>query len=296
MYTTPLSFEEYLKPKTIEEAVSFLARCGKEAKLLAGGTDLLNLVRNGALMPKWVIDIAEIPELDYVRVDETGSLRIGALATLKVVGQSQVVTEGWPIICEAIRRMGMTQLRNMGTVVGNICRASPSADSASTLLVLDAVVEIKGPGKSRNVPLGEFFTGPGMTVLNDDEMVTGISVPKLPAGAGTAFLKQTRVAEDLAKVNVATLVVRQNGVCKEARIGLGGVAPTPMRAREAEEILRGKQLDDKLLEQAAKEAADETKPITDLRSTAEYRKELSKVLVGRAIKIAWERTQGKKGG
>lgn len=294
MYTAPLTFEEYLKPKTVDDAVSALARYGKEAKFLAGGTDLINLVRHRALVPKCVIDLTEIPGLDYVRVDEEGSLMIGALTTLKAVGRSPVVNQGWPILCEAVCRMGTTQLRNMGTVVGNLCRASPSADTASTLLVLEASLEITTRSGTRAMPLQEFFIAPGKTALNDDEIVTEICVPKLQAGTGTAFLKLTRVAEDLAKVNVATVLTVQNSICKDARIALGGVTPIPIRAMKAEEILRGNHLDDKIIVLAAKAAANETTPITDVRSTAEYRKELSNVLVIRALKISWERRFARK--
>ncbi len=295
-YTTAPKFEEYYQPKTIEEAISLLARYGKESKLLAGGTDLLNFMRGGALSPKYLIDITRIPGLDHVTVDETGTLRIGALATPKAVAESEAVKKEWPLLREAISEIGPTQLQNMCTVVGNISRASPSADSAPALLVLDASVVIKGPSEIRIVPVQEFFMGPGETALGENEIVTEIRLPRLPAGTGTAFLKLTRVAEDLAKVNVASLLVVQDGVCKEARISLGGVAPTPMRAKKAEEVLKGNRLDDELIALAAETAAGETRPITDVRSTAEYRKEVSKVLVGRAIKLSWERVQGRKGG
>jgi carbon-monoxide dehydrogenase medium subunit len=234
--------------------------------------------------------------LEYVTVDETGALRIGALATPKAVAESEAVKEEWPLLCEAVLHIGGKQTQNMCTVVGNISRASPSADSAPALLVLEASVEIKGPSETRVVPLQEFFVGPGETVLNEDEIVAEIRVPKLPARTGSVFLKQTRLAEDLAKINVASLLVVQNGGCKEARLALGGVDPTPIRAKKAEEVLKGNRLDDELIAQAAKTAAAEIRPITDLRSTAEYRKEVSKVLVSRAIKISWERAQGKKEG
>lgn len=295
-HTTRPTFEYYFRPKTIEEAVSLLASYGKEARLLAGGTDLVPLMRNRAVMPKYVIDITEIPELDYVRVDKTGTLKIGALATIKAVEQSKTVKEEYPLLYEATHRLGTTQLRNMATVVGNICRASPSADTAPPLLALDASVEIVGPDGTKIVPLDGFFTGPGETILDATEMVTEVRVPKPPIGTGTAFLKSTRVADDLAKVNAASVLTVQNGVCKDVRLALGGVAPTPVRAKKAEQILRDNKLEDELIEVAATTAADETNPITDLRSTDEYRKELSKVLVRRVIKISWKRAQGRKGG
>lgn len=294
-YTIHPTFEHYYQPETVEEALSLLDRCGKEARLLAGGTDLMNLMRNRAVAPSCVIDISRVSGLADITVAPSGDLRIGAMAALKAVAGSAVVVEGWPLLREAILQMGMTQLRNMGTVAGNICRASPSADSAPALLVLEARVEVRGSGGSREVPVGRFFAGPGQTVLKSNEMVTAIRVPPLPAGTGTAFLKLARVAEDLAKVNVAVLLVRQNDVCQQARIALGGVAPTPIRAGKAEAVLRGKPPDDKLMAKAGVTAAGETSPISDVRSTADYRRELSRVLVSRAIGIAWGRASGKKG-
>jgi len=295
-HTTRPKFENYFRPKTIEEAVSLRASYGKESRLLAGGTDLLPLIRNRAMMPKCVIDITDIPGLDYIKIDKTGALSIGALATIKAVEQSEIVKEAYPLLSEAAHQMGTTQLRNMGTIVGNICRASPSADTASPLLALKASVEIVGPNEKRVVLLEEFFTGPGETLLDDSEMVTEIRVPKLPPGTGTAFLKLTRVAHDLAKINAASVLTVENGVCQDARIALGGVAPTPIRARKAEQVLRGNKLDDERIETAARTAAEETRPITDLRSTAEYRKEMSKVTVRQALKISWERALGRKEG
>ena len=183
----------------------------------------------------------------------------------------------------------------MGTVIGNICRASPAADTAPPLLALEARVEIAGPGGSRVVPLEDFFIAPGETVLKPGEMVAGIRVPKLQANTGTAFLRITRVAADLAKVNVASVVTIKDGACQEARIALGGVAPTPIRAKKAEGFLAGKKLEDEVIEKAAGLAADESRCIDDVRSTAEYRKEVVKVLVSRAIRICQTRAQGKVG-
>ena len=290
------SLEGYLRPKTIEEAISLFGQYGKEAKVFAGGTDLLNLLRSQVFMPKYVIDITRIAELDYIRYDEVDGLRIGARATLSAVGLSKTVNAKYQLLHEAIHQMGSTQVRKMGTVVGNLCRASPSADTAPPLLVLEAVVKIVGSAETRTLPLREFFTGTGETILKDYEILTEIQVPDLPAGTGTAFLKVTRVAIDLAKVNVASVLTVRNGVCKDARIALGAVAPTPIRARKAEEVLRGKKLESKVIEEAAEVAAGETEAIGDIRCSADYRKELSKVLVRRAIKISLERTGGKAGG
>ncbi len=290
-YNTLPAFEHYFRPKTMGEVASLLASYGKGAKILAGGTDLLVLMRARALRPKCIIDIAQIPGLDYIKHGETNTLRIGALATLREVELSKIIKEDYLLLYEAIHQMATVNVKNMGTVVGNICRASPSADTAPPLLALEAEVEVVGPSETRVVPLEEFFIGPGETILKHYEVVTEVQVPKLRPGTGTAFLRVTRVAADLAKVNIASVLTIKDGTCEDAKIALGGVAPTPIRAKKAEGILRGCKLENEVIEEAARTAADETRPITDVRSTEEYRKELSRVLVRRAIKISWERAK-----
>lgn len=290
-YNTMPTFEYYFRPETVEEVVSLLMRYGEEAKILAGGTDLLVLMRSRSVVPRCVVDITRLPGLDYIKKEKTDTLKIGALATLRAVELSNLVKEEYPLLNEAVTRMANTQIRNMATVVGNICRASPSADTAPPLLALEASVEISGPDESRIVPLESFFTGPGETVLKPSEMVTEILVPKLRINTGTAFLRATRVAADLAKVSVASVVVVEDGTCKVARIALGGVAPTPIRARAAEDLLMGNKLEDRVIEEAASLAVEESKPISDVRSTEEYRREICKVLVSRAIKTSLERAQ-----
>jgi CO/xanthine dehydrogenase FAD-binding subunit len=294
-YTTLPPLEYYFQPKTVSDAVSLLVSYGEEAKILAGGTDLLVLMRSRALRPECIVDITRVPGLDYISYQDEDGLRIGALATLRAVELSKVVKDKYLVLYEAVQQMGSTQVKNMGTVVGNLCRASPAADTAPPLLVLEAEVRIAGPIETRTVPLEGFFIGPGQTVLEYYEMVTEIIVPGLPAGTGMAFLRATRVAADLAKVNVAAAVTVKNGACEDARIALGGVAPTPIRARKAEEVLKGEKLGDGVVQEAAEIAATEIRPIDDLRSSAEYRQELSKVLVRRAIRLSQQRAQGAPG-
>lgn len=277
--------EGHLRPKTIAEAISLMAEHGEGAKVIAGGTDLINLMRTQVFMPEYIIDISGLG-LDYVKYDDEDGLRIGALTTLSAMQLSKVVKERYLLLHEAVCQMGSAQTRNRATVGGNLCRAAPSADTASPLLALNAKVKIAGPGKTRIISLDRFFIGPGKTVLKGNEILTEIQVPKLPVGAGTAFLKATRVAIDLAKVNVASVVTVKDGVFDEVRIALGAVAPTPIRARQAEEALRAKQIEDRLIDQAAEIAAGETKCISDLRAPADYRKELTGVLVRRVIKVA----------
>ncbi|OFW01658.1 MAG: hypothetical protein A3G20_04855 [Acidobacteria bacterium RIFCSPLOWO2_12_FULL_59_11] len=285
------AFEHYYQPETVEEAVSLLARCGKDARLLAGGTVLINQMRSRAVAPRHIINISRVAGLDKVTVTEDGTLIMGALATLAAVAKSAPVRQGWPLLREAILAIGLVQQRNMGTVVGNICRPVPSADSAVALLVLGASVVMSGTKGNRAIPIAEFIAGPRATMMVDSEMVTEVRVPPMPAGAGTAFLKLA-----MPKVNVAVLMINQKGTCSEARIALGGVAPTPIRAPKAEAVLRGKSPSDELIDETGATAAGETSPGTDLRSSADYRREMSRVLVIRAVRIAWDRSQGKKGG
>jgi len=284
------TMDQYFKPKKVEEAVSLITNYGDQAKILAGGTDLLVQMRDRSLTPKCIVDITNIPELNYVKQDRD-ILKIGALATIRAVELSPIVKDKYVNLYEATHQMATTQIRNMGTVVGNICRASPAADTAPPLLALKSSVEIIGSSGTRIIPLEEFFLGPGQTALEPHEMVLAIHVPELPTGNGTAFLRVTRVAADLAKINVSSVVIIKNGICQDARIALGGIAPTPIRARKAEALLRDSRLNEELIKKAAGIAANETKPITDIRSTKEYRKELSEVLVRRTINISRQRAE-----
>jgi len=288
-FTISPAIEHYYQPQTVAEAVSLLARCGKDAMLLAGGTVLINQMRSRAVAPRHVINISRVAGLDKVTVAGDGTLIIGALATLAAVAKADPVRQGWPLLRETILQIGLVQQRNMGTVVGNICRPVPSADSAVALLVLGASVVMNGTKGSRAIPIGEFIAGSRGTMMADSEMVTEVRVPSLPAGAGTAFLKLPA-----PKVNAAVLMVSKNGTCSDARIALGGVAPTPITVPKAEAVLQGKSPDDALIDEAAATAAGETRPGTDLRASAGYRRDMSRVLVSRAVKIAWDRAQ--KGG
>lgn len=289
-FTINPTIEHYYQPETVEEAVSLLAGCGKDARVLAGGTVLINQMRSRAVVPRHVINISRVSGLDQIRVTEDGVLSIGALATLAAVAKAPPVRQAWPLLREAILEIGLVQQRNMGTVVGNICRPVPSADSAVALLVLGASVVMHGIKGSRAIPIGDFIAGPRGTMMEESEMVTEIRVPTLPAAAGTAFLKLAT-----PKVNAAVLMVIQEDICSEARIALGGVAPTPIRVPKAEAVLRGKSPGDALIDEAGATAADETSPGSDLRASAEYRRQMSRVLVSRALRIACDRAHGKTG-
>lgn len=283
---------EYLDPKTIEEACSLLSQHGDKARLIAGGTDLLIIMKHKEVTPEYLVGLKGIPNLDSIDADAEG-VRIGALATLRSIGDSAVVRERFPFLADIAGKMATHQIRNMGTIGGNICNAAPSADTAPSLICLGAKAKLVGPKKERIVAVEEFFTGPGETVLKAGEILTEIQVPNQPAHTGGAYLRLTRLSVDLAVVGVAALVTLQGkgGLCKEARIALGAVAPTPIRAKKAEGVITGKKIEDGLIEEAAQIASEEARPITDVRGSAPYRTDIVRVLTKRAIGQALEQAK-----
>ncbi|HDD26526.1 MAG TPA: xanthine dehydrogenase family protein subunit M [Acidilobales archaeon] len=284
----PVRFE-YFAPETLDEVIELLKTYGEEAKILAGGTDLLVKMKQRLASPKYVISLRKVKELDFIEVGDDG-IHIGAATKLRRLERSDVIRRRLPVLYEAIKSMASVQVRNMATIGGNLCNASPAADTAPPLLVLDAKLKIMGPEGARVVPIDKFFLGPGKTVLKPTELLTEIIVPHPKEGTGTAFIKVSRVAMDLAKVNIAVALRLGSGdVIEHVRIALGAVAPTPMRAYKAEEFLLGKEFSEENIVKAAEIVSGEVRPITDIRSTAEYRRELSKVLTKRALKIAYER-------
>lgn len=276
----------YLAPTTVEEALSLLAGHKGKARLLAGGTDLVpQLKRRETALPDYVIDLKGIADLKKIVYDEAKGLTIGALATITAIEQSADVRRYFPVLTQAALLMASPQVRNRGTFVGNICNAAASADSASPLLVLEATVQIKGPGGNRALPMAEFFTGPGTTALQPDEMVTAIDVPRQPPGTRAVYLKLSpRHSMDLAVVGVAASGAFENGTCRELRIGLTAVAPTPIRARGAESVLAGRGVTPELIDEAAQSAVNECSPRKDSRrASPEYRRDMVYVMTRRAI-------------
>lgn len=282
---------EYFEPRTVEEVVRILFMYGGEAKVLAGGVDLVPKMRKRQIQPKCLVSIQRIPGIDYIEGDGAKGLRIGALTNLRSIELSPAIQKDYELLHEAIHQIASIQVKNMGTAVGNLCVATPASDIALPLLVLGAKLRIVGLTQERNVPIERFFIGVGQTVLQPSEIVTEVLLPSPPAATGGAFLKLVRTATDVAKVNVAVTVTVTDGICQDVKIALGSVAPTPIRANKAEEALKGKKLDQETIAEAAETAAEETKPIDDIRSTAEYRKEVTKVLVRRAIEKASKRAK-----
>ena len=287
---------DYLAPKTVEEACSLIARHKGKARVMSGGTDLLPQMKEGTVTPQYLIGLKSIPGLKYVEHDKKVGLKIGGMATLVQVAESPVVKRRFSILSEAIMQMASVQVRNTGTLVGNLCNAAPSADTAPSLIVMGAQARlVSAGGKERVIPLEDFFRGPGETALAEGELLAEVQVPDLPPRSGGAYLKLSqRRAMDLAVVGVACLLTRDKGVCKEAKIALGAVAPTPIRAREAEALITGSALADEVLDKVAEAAMEASKPITDIRGPADYRRKMVGVLTKRAVRQAWERASAAK--
>ncbi len=289
LYPRRLPKFEYLAPRNIEEALFMLFQYGEEAKVIAGGTDLLLKMKKREITPQYLIGLKGIQGLNYIEYTEARGLRIGPLTTIHAIETSPVVNERFPALAQAAYSMASAQIRNMGTVMGNICSAVPSADTAPPLIALGAKLRVAShKNGERSIPVEKLFAGPAETVLNPDELVLEVQVPKPAAHTGSAYFKHTlRSAMDLAIVGVAAVVTSGSRTCKDIRIALGAVAPTPIRAKKAEKVLKGKAFTSRSVGQAAQAAAAESRPITDIRGSIEYRRGIVEVLTRRALNQAW---------
>jgi len=283
---------KYFVPKSIKEAISLLSEFGQKAKVISGGTDLLMQMKQKELLPDYLISLGDIPDLDYIRYDEIMGLKIGVLTKVVNIANSPLIRSKFSILAQAASLLGTPTIRNQATIGGNLCNAAPSADTAPPLLVLGATAKIEGAAGGKIIPFQNFFIGPGQTILENNDLLTEIQVSNLLPHCGGVYLKQTRgQGADLALVGVAALVVMEGKILRDVRIALGAVAPTPIRAKGAEEILKGNELDNQLLEAASQAAVNEAKPIDDVRSSAGYRRKLVAVLTRRAVTQAVEQAE-----
>jgi carbon-monoxide dehydrogenase medium subunit len=275
---------EYLEPTTLSECAQMLAEHKGKARLLAGGTDLIIQMEQHKRKPEVVIYAMRIPELRGVCVGDDGSVRIGATTTLREVETSSVIREKFPVLSYAASTVGSVQIRNLATIGGNVCNASPAGDTLPALLVLGAQARIQSVNGERVVPLEEVFTGPGQTCLAPEELLVEITLPAEAANLSALYYKQcVRQAMDIAVVGVGVSVKKNNGTCEDVKIALGAVAPIPFRAKTAEDAVRGKKVDSKLIQQAAEKARAESSPIDDVRGSAAFRKEMVRRLVRRGL-------------
>jgi carbon-monoxide dehydrogenase medium subunit len=284
---------EYFSPQTLKEALTLLDEYGEECKVIAGGQSLLILMRQGLVMPEYLIDIKGISELNYIQSDAKQGLKIGALTTHRAIEKSPDMKNGFSILAEMEHRLASIQTRNWGTIGGNLCHGDPTGDPAPVLIALNATVSTASLKGKRNMAVEDFTMDYFETALEPDELLTEIRVPAVPPHTGTAYTKFNIIESDMATVGVAVSVTLDSGddVCKDVRIALGACAPIPMRAKQAEEVLRGQHMTDDLLKEAGQIASQEADPISDIVASEEYRRELVKVLVKRVGKEAWARAK-----
>jgi len=275
---------DYDAPTTVNEAIDLLQSKGAGARVMAGGTDLLIKMRHAGLKPCAIISVKQIPGLNTIAFDEKKGLIIGATALLADVANHPDILKYYPTVAQAARGTANAQVRNMGTVVGNLCNASPSADNAPTLLAMGAEVHIQGPVGARTLPLDQFFKGPGVTALGPFEIVTAVHVPIPAQHSGTAYISlSARGKLDCTAVGAGIMLTLNGRVCEDLRLFISACGPTPIRARKAEEIIRGKELSADAVDKAGAEASWETKPITDVRASADYRSKMVAVLTRRVL-------------
>jgi CO/xanthine dehydrogenase FAD-binding subunit len=278
---------EYFEPTNVEETLSLLNQWKGDAKIIAGGTDLIPLMRDRLVTPKRVIDINKLSELEFIKDTDEG-IEIGALTRLRAIEISPLVRERIPLLAEAAEQVASIQVRNVATIAGNLVNASPAADMAPSLLVHEARVRTRRTGGKREIALSKFFAGVKETVLENDELVTNIFVPKMLPHTGGAFLKVgKRSALIISTASAASSITLNHGK-NSIRVALGSVAPTPVRAREVESFLESHEITENTIKEASDLVPNDISPITDHRSTAEYRKQVSKVLTKRTLTKAFE--------
>jgi len=278
---------EYKKVHTLEEAFHLLGQHQEKAMILAGGTDLLVKMRNKTLKPEILVDIKGIPGLDEIRYDPVEGLHLGALASIHRLETCPIILEKFPAISEAAGYLGSFQIRSRATLGGNLCHASPAGEMAPCLISLGAKLRIAGSAGERWVLLEDFFTDPGKTVLQRDELLTTVQVPTPPAQTGCQYTKYgIRKAMDLAIVGVAVVLTldEEKDKCREVKIALGAVGPIPMRAKKGEARLRGQKMDEASIAEASLLASQEAQPITDIRASAEYRRKMVQALTQKTLK------------
>jgi aerobic carbon-monoxide dehydrogenase medium subunit len=283
---------QYEAPQSLEIATALLARASGSARVLAGGTDLLVQLRSGLIEPDLVVDIKHIPEMRTITAED-GGFRIGAAVSGAQLGEHQGVHKLWPGVVEAVELIGSTQIQGRATMVGNMCNASPAADSVPAMIAAGAIVNVVGPDGRREVPVEAICIAPGKTSLGKGEIVASVLLPARPPRSGDAYLRFIpRTEMDIAVVGAGvSLTLDDKGVCSAARVGLGAVAARPLLVADAAAALIGTTIDQAALDALAAAASAACKPIDDKRGTIEYRTKVAGVLARRAAVIALERAR-----
>ena len=287
----PRSFE-YFSPRTLDEAIALLQKLGPDAKLLSGGQSLVPMMKLRLVSPEYIVDINRIPGLDYIS-ESDGHLKIGALAREHQLESSETVKTKFPILADTAKVIADPLVRSQATVCGNLAHGDPANDHPATMLALGATIVATGPGGQRQIPIEDFFPGLFTTALEPEEILTEIRVPVPPPKSGGAYLKLERKVGDFATAGVAVQIELDDaGVCTRAGLGLTNVGMTPIKAKQAESFLTGKKLDDATIQEAAKLAASESQPMDDIRGSADYKRDLVRVLTVRALTRAQDRAKG----
>ena len=285
---------EYRAPRGLDEALAVLREHGEDARVVAGGTALVTMMRQHLVRPGCLVSLRDVQGLNRIEATN-GALRLGALVTHREAEVSPLVRERLPVLAETFRRVATVRIRHMATIGGALSHADPNQDPPVTLLALGARVEIRGARGQRELPLGEFFRDYYETALGPGELVTAVTVPLLPVASGATFLKfLPRTADDYATVAVAAIVTLEpdGERCREARIALGSVGMTPLRGRVVEALLPGQRLSESLLQAAGEAVKGAVDPLSDHRGSAAYKREMTGVMVGRALTQAWEAARG----
>jgi CO/xanthine dehydrogenase FAD-binding subunit len=275
---------DYYRPRSLREAHDLMEKFRGRAKYVAGGTDVIVRVKQRTIEPDALISLRGIHGLSGIARNR--GLSLGSMTLLRDMERDRTLGRDYPALVQAVRVLANPQIRNVATVGGNLGNSAPSADCAPPLMVLEAVLVAKGPGGEREIPMEDFFTGPGLNCLDGVEILTEIRIPEKEAHTGMAFLKIGRVRQDIAVANAAALLVLEKEVCRKCRLAVGAVAPVPLRLRQVERAVEGRAVSPDLLERVPGLVEQEVRPITDVRSTEDYRRIVSGVLVKRALKQA----------
>jgi carbon-monoxide dehydrogenase medium subunit len=292
MFIRRLPKFEYHVATSVAEALDQLSLYAENGRAYAGGTDLFVSMKKREVTPEHLINLKGIKELKHVHYDDGEGLRIGGLVTIGELERSEIIKDKFCALKDAIEVMASPQIRNIGTIGGNLCSALPSADTAPPLIAMGASVKLTGSKGERTVLVEEFFKGPGESILEHDEILTEILIPNPPENSGGSYFKlMRRSAMDLAIVSAAAFLMMDGNkrVCHDARIALGTAATTPIRVSKAEKVVIKKEIDEDLAAEAGKVAAQEARPRTSIRASESYRREMVEVFVKRAIMEAYKR-------
>jgi carbon-monoxide dehydrogenase medium subunit len=283
---------DYYQPEILKEACRLMEKSKGGAKYIAGGTDLIANIKKAVIQPDALVSLKRIKELSGI--SQNRDLVLGSMTLLRDIERDPRIAQKYPALVQAVKALATPQIRNVATIGGNLCNSAPSADCAPPLLVMEASLTLEGPGGNRKVPIEDFFKGPGQTCIEAPEILTTIRIPPSSEATNMAFLKLGRVSTDIAIVNAAVCLTMKKKVCVKCRVAVGAVAPVPLRLRSVEKMIEDQEISPELLNRVGKTVEKEVNPITDVRSTEEYRRTMSGVLVKRAIEEAIKGTKENK--